>query len=75
MRGEEPIDVFFTENKKTDAYTDTRRVSQAVSLTRVVSTAVTVELGVSPPVDGGVSCDERDCMRQWSHILQRVNKF
>ena len=49
MTGEEPIDVFFTENKKTDADTDTGRVSRAVS------TAGAVELGVSPPADGGVS--------------------
>ena len=47
--------MFLTENKKTDADTDTRRVSQAVSWTREVSTAGAVELGVSPPVDGGVS--------------------
>ena len=42
--------MFLTESKKTDADTDTRRVSQAVS-----PTAATVERGVSPPVDGGVS--------------------
>ena len=73
MRGEEPIDVFFTENKKTDTGRVSRAVSptQAVLGTRVVSTAV--ELGVSPPVDGGVRCNERDCMRQVSHILQKVN--
>ena len=68
--------MFFTENKKTDADTDTRRVLQAVSPTQVVSTAVTVELGVSLQEDGDVSCNERDCMRQvLSHILQKVNKF
>ena len=63
MRREEPIDVFLTENKKTDADTDTRRVSQAVSRTRVVSSAGAVELGVSPPVDGGVSYNERISVR------------
>ena len=38
-------------------------------------TAVAVELGVSPPADGGVSYNERDCMRQVSHILQKVISF
>ena len=53
--GRNQSSVFLTENKKTDADTNTRRVSQAVSRTQVVSTAGAVELGVSPPVDGGVS--------------------
>ena len=50
--------------------------TRAVSPTRVVSpeevTAVTVELGVSSPEDGDVCCDEMNCMRLMSRILQKV---
>ena len=51
--------MFFTENKNTDADTDTRKVSQAVSRTQAVSTGA-VERRVSSPVDGGVSWKERE---------------
>ena len=63
MRGKEPIDVFLTENKNTDADTrgcHTHAVSQTLTpegVTRIVSSTGVVspeERGVSPPVDGGV---------------------
>ena len=52
MKGKEPIDVFLTENKMLTLTPE--GVTRVVSPIRVVST-VTMERGVSPPVDGGVS--------------------
>ena len=34
MRGEEPIDVFFTENKKTDTDTNTSSITDTSSVNR-----------------------------------------